>query len=52
MLKIVQFLQENPYILNLLKENKVSLVGVNTNEQRALIEAFDEESIKEKNIWS
>lgn len=51
MLKIVQLLQENNNILKLLKENKISLIGVKPNEQKAILEAFDEISIQDKAIW-
>lgn len=52
MIKFIQYLQENNGILELLKQNKVSLVGVNPNEQKAILEAFDEKISKGNGIWS
>ncbi|MFF2176730.1 competence pheromone ComX [Lysinibacillus sp. NPDC058147] len=43
MIKIIQFLQENVSVLELLKEEKVSLVGVTEAETHAILEAFEEE---------
>lgn len=52
MLKIIHFLQENEEILALLKEKKISLIGVTPGEQVAILEAFDEKIYKDNGLWS
>lgn len=52
MIKMIQFLQENVTILELLKEKKVSLVGVTAAETQALLEAFGEDiNLGKSNYW-
>ncbi|MFJ7950996.1 competence pheromone ComX [Lysinibacillus sp. NPDC096418] len=41
MIKIVQLLEENPSLVELLRERKISLLGVTDLEQQAVLEAFD-----------
>ena len=52
MIKFIQYLQENTQILELLKEKKVSLVGVNERETKALLEAFNEGDSQQRSVWS
>lgn len=58
MLKVIRFLQENKETLELLKQQRLSLIGINQIEQMAIIEAFDDfnnfdEAFREGNgIWS
>ncbi|MEK5187236.1 competence pheromone ComX [Solibacillus sp. FSL W7-1324] len=58
MLKVIRFLQENKEIVELLKQQRLSLIGINKIEQMAIIEAFDDfnnfdEAFREGNgIWS
>lgn len=58
MLKVIRFLQENKETVELLKQQRLSLIGINQIEQLAIIEAFDEfnnfdEAFREGNgIWS
>lgn len=52
MLKMIQFLKENNEVLELLKQNRVSLVGVTQNEQKAIMQAFIEKNSKGKGIWA
>ena len=53
MLKIIQFLQNNEEVLELLKHNKISLVGVDSSEQKAILEAFAEKnSAPDNGIWA
>ena len=42
MINMIQYLEKNPSLLTLLKENKASLVGVTEIEQKAILESFDE----------
>lgn len=42
MSKFIQYLMENPNLVVLLKEKKISLVGVSAVEQQAIIEAFNQ----------
>ncbi|MFF5995676.1 competence pheromone ComX [Lysinibacillus sp. KU-BSD001] len=52
MIKMIQFLQENANIVELLKEKKVSLVGVTETETQAMLEAFKEElKLERSNYW-
>ena len=51
MIKFIQYLQENIQILELLKEKKVSLVGVNEIETMAILEAFNEEFCPQQPVW-
>ncbi|ETT84091.1 competence pheromone ComX [Viridibacillus sp. FSL R5-0477] len=41
MMKFIQYLQENPAFIQLLKDNKLSLVGVTSLQQKAIVEAYD-----------
>lgn len=58
MLKVIRFLQENKETVELLKQQRLSLIGINKIEQMAIIEAFDDfnnfdEAFREGNgIWS
>ena len=51
MIKIIQFLNKNVNIVELLKENKVSLVGVTETETQAILEAFDEKLCAKIIYW-
>ncbi len=51
MIKFIQYLQENTQILELLKENKISLVGVNELETKAILEAFNGAVCQKQPIW-
>lgn len=51
MIKIISFLEENPSLLNLLKENKISLIGVTELEQQSIVEAFEEKICLVNRIW-
>lgn len=52
MIKIFTFLQENVAILELLKEKRVSLVGVTEEETQAVLEAFGEDiKLEKSNYW-
>lgn len=43
MIKIIQFLIATPSLVTLLKEDKLSLIGVTKLEQQAILEAFTEQ---------
>lgn len=51
MSKMIQYLMENPNILKLLKERKLSLIGVSAVEQQAIIESFNEPIYIKNNGW-
>jgi len=52
MINVIQYLEKNPSLLTLLKENKASLVGVTELEQKAIITSFDnEETCLESGLW-
>lgn len=43
MINVIQYLEQNPSLITLLKEKKASLVGVTELELKAIIETFDDE---------
>lgn len=51
MIKVMQFLEKNPSLVALLKEQKASLVGVTALEQKAILESFEEELYLGNGIW-
>ncbi|MFJ8087119.1 competence pheromone ComX [Lysinibacillus sp. NPDC095746] len=52
MIKMIQFLEQNPSMVTLLKEKKASLVGVTELEQKAILDSFDEELCLENRLWN
>ncbi|MEB2280739.1 competence pheromone ComX [Lysinibacillus xylanilyticus] len=52
MIKMIQFLEQNPSMVTLLKEKKASLVGVTELEQKAILDSFDEELRPEWGLWN
>ncbi|MCT6926071.1 competence pheromone ComX [Metasolibacillus sp.] len=40
--KLIKHLAENPQLVSLLQDNKLSLVGVSKWEQQAIVEAMNE----------
>jgi len=51
MINMIQYLEQNPSMVTLLKEKKASLVGVTEFEQKAILDSFDEEYGSESLIW-
>lgn len=51
MISIIKFLEENPLLLTVLKEEKMSLIGVTYLEQVSILEAFEEELCLRSRIW-
>ena len=51
MRELIQYLIENPNLIVLLKEKKISLIGVSEVEQQAIIEAFNEPIYIGGNGW-
>ena len=51
MIKAIQLLEQNPSLLELLREKKVSLIGVNEIEKQAILEAFNTDEPKPYGIW-
>ncbi|MGY4797700.1 competence pheromone ComX [Lysinibacillus sp. FSL K6-0057] len=52
MINVIQYLEQNPSLVALLKEQKASLVGVSSVEQKAILEAFSGEMNAESDIWN
>lgn len=52
MIKVMQYLEQNPALVELLREKKVSLIGVNDLEVQAIVEAFDDELLLESPLWN
>ncbi|AMO85177.1 competence pheromone ComX [Solibacillus sp. FSL W7-1472] len=51
MLKIIQYFKENPTMFQLLKEEKISLIGVSEVEKVSILEAFEEDVKQESAFW-
>lgn len=51
MMEIIQFLQANLSQLELLKQGKLSLVGVSKSETKAILEAFEEDLHQKGAFW-
>ncbi|MFJ7888345.1 competence pheromone ComX [Lysinibacillus xylanilyticus] len=52
MINVIQYLEQNPSLITLLKEKKASLVGVTELELNAIITSFDEEiRLESSGFW-
>lgn len=51
MINVVQYLENNPELVFLLKAQKASLIGVSPMEQKAILEAFNSEVELESKAW-
>ncbi|MGE7021912.1 competence pheromone ComX [Solibacillus cecembensis] len=51
MQKIISYLVENHGILDLLKEGKVSLIGVSNEEVTAILDAFEIDITSKLYLW-
>ncbi|MDM5249098.1 MULTISPECIES: competence pheromone ComX [unclassified Lysinibacillus] len=51
MMNMIQYLEQNPSLVTLLKEKKASILGVTEIEQKAILDSFDEEYSSEGLIW-
>jgi len=49
---MIQYLEQNPTLVTLLKEKKASLIGVTALEQKAILDSFDEELNLENRLWN
>lgn len=54
MINVIQYLEQNPSLVALLKEQRASLIGISSIEQVAIIEAFIDEMQMhiESDIWN
>ncbi|MNH43232.1 hypothetical protein D3C79_1050830 [compost metagenome] len=52
MINMIQYLEQNPTLVTLLKEKKASLIGVTAIEQKAILDSFDEELNFENRLWN
>jgi len=43
MMNVIQYLEQNPALVTLLKEQKASLIGISAVEQKAILDAFNNE---------
>ncbi|MBJ6361124.1 competence pheromone ComX [Paenibacillus sp. GCM10012307] len=48
--KMVAQLKQSPELLNLVLQNRVSLVGISAVEQRALVDVLKSETLSEKKV--
>jgi len=51
MINVIQYLEQNPSLIALLKEKKASLVGVTELEQKAILDSFDVELRVDLRLW-
>lgn len=51
MINMVQYLEQNPSLVTLLKEKKASLIGISALEQKAILDSFDEDVRLENGLW-
>ncbi|HBJ02528.1 competence pheromone ComX [Lysinibacillus sp. FSL R7-0073] len=52
MINVIQYLEQNPSLVALLKEQRASLIGISSIEQMAILEAFIDEMNIESEIWN
>ncbi|QDQ01047.1 competence pheromone ComX [Lysinibacillus fusiformis] len=52
MMNVIQYLEKNPSLVELLKEQKASLIGISAIEQKAILESFEEEVCVENGLWN
>ncbi|MEY9976985.1 competence pheromone ComX [Lysinibacillus sp. RC79] len=51
MINVIQHLEKNPDLVTLLKEQKASLIGISSMEQKAILDAFSSEVELESAAW-
>ncbi|WP_155591519.1 competence pheromone ComX [Lysinibacillus cavernae] len=51
MINVIQYLEQNPSLVTLLKEKKASLIGISALEQKAILDSFDEDVCLENRVW-
>lgn len=52
MINVIQYLEQNPSLVALLKEQRASLIGISSIEQMAILDAFIDELNIESDIWN
>ncbi|MFJ7368217.1 competence pheromone ComX [Lysinibacillus sp. NPDC098008] len=52
MINMIQYLEQNPSLVTLLKEKKASLIGISELEQKAILDSFNEELGTESRLWN
>jgi competence protein ComX len=52
MINVIQYLEENPALVPLLKEQKVALIGVSAIEQQAILDSFEDVLCLRDPIWN
>ncbi|MGE7807936.1 competence pheromone ComX [Lysinibacillus capsici] len=52
MINMIQYLEQNPTLVTLLKEKKASLIGVTELEQKAILDSFEEKLGPEWGLWN
>ncbi|MFJ7733925.1 competence pheromone ComX [Lysinibacillus sp. NPDC097231] len=52
MMNVIQYLEQNPGLVTLLKNQKASLIGVSSVEQKAILEAFSGDIVSESDFWN
>ncbi|WP_285397313.1 competence pheromone ComX [Lysinibacillus sp. fls2-241-R2A-57] len=51
MMHVIQYLEKNPDLVSLLKAQKVSLIGISSEEQKAILDAFSGVIDLESEAW-
>ena len=51
MINMIQYLEQNPALVTLLKEKKASLIGMTELERKAILDSFDENVCSQDLIW-
>ncbi|MNH35748.1 hypothetical protein D3C79_964610 [compost metagenome] len=52
MMNVIQYLEQNPALVTLLKEQKASLIGISTMEQKAILDSFEEDLCVQSGLWN
>ncbi|MDM5250612.1 competence pheromone ComX [Lysinibacillus sp. G4S2] len=51
MMHVIQYLEQNPSLVALVKDQKASLIGISSVEQKAILDAFNGVIDLESEIW-
>ncbi|KOY82779.1 competence pheromone ComX [Lysinibacillus macroides] len=52
MINMIQYLEQNPALVTLLKEKKASLIGLTALEQKAILDSFNEDLGVDNRLWN
>jgi hypothetical protein len=51
MIKMIQFLEQNKHLLDLVKDGQLCLLGIDKQEEQAILNAFHETVAMENRYW-